>query len=72
MLQDWADWMKPHFDAGRTPEEVTPAFKAYAAQQLRAAGLDEAQIRKYEAANPAWMSVAGLLRYWQQKAEGAF
>jgi len=29
-------------------------------------GLGEETIDRYEAANPAWMSVAGLLRYWKK------
>ncbi|MCB0836640.1 MAG: MBL fold metallo-hydrolase [Bacteroidetes bacterium] len=72
ILQDWGAWMKPRWEAGKSAEEVTPEFQAYAADQLRAAGLDEAMVQKYEAANPAWMSVAGLMRYWQKKSEGAF
>jgi glyoxylase-like metal-dependent hydrolase (beta-lactamase superfamily II) len=68
-LRSWADWMKGPFEAGRAPEEITPAFQAYVAGQLREAGLDEAGVAQYEAANPSWMSVAGLLRYWKKREE---
>jgi glyoxylase-like metal-dependent hydrolase (beta-lactamase superfamily II) len=68
MLDDWAGWMKIRWEKGLGVEEVTPEFKAYAAQQLREAGLNEHQIGQYEAANPAWMSVAGLLRYWKKRS----
>lgn len=71
MLDDWAAWIKPHWEAGKSPTEVTPDFQAYAATQLRKAGLDAHQVDQYEAANPAWMSVAGLMRYWKKKAEQA-
>lgn len=67
ILADWAQWMKPHFEAGTDPAEVTPRFQAYADDQLRAAGLDAHGLAQYEAANPAWMSVAGLLRYWRKQ-----
>lgn len=67
MLRDWADWMKVRFEKGETVEATTPDFKAYAEGQLRARGLDDTQVAKYEAANPAWMSVAGLMRYWKKK-----
>lgn len=67
MLDDWAGWMKPHFEKGTDREEVTQAFKKYAAGQLEEKGLDEERILQYEHANPAWMSVAGLLRYWKKK-----
>ena len=67
ILLDWANWMKPHFEAQAKMEEITPIFAAYAAQQLRDYGVDEKGILQYEAANPAWMSVAGLMRYWHKK-----
>ncbi|RMG54378.1 MAG: MBL fold metallo-hydrolase [Bacteroidetes bacterium] len=69
MLKDWAKWMKPHFEAGTDPKVITPQFQAYADEQLRQAGLDPAGLARYEAANPAWMSVAGLLRYWRKRTE---
>lgn len=67
MLHNWADWIKPHYDAGKKPEEVVAEFQAYANQQLIAAGLDENGAARYEAANPSYMSVAGLMRYWHKK-----
>lgn len=66
-LNDWANWIKPHWAEGRDMNLVTPEFQAYAASQLEAAGLDERAIARYEAANPAWMSVAGLYRYWGKR-----
>ncbi|MFK7925238.1 MAG: MBL fold metallo-hydrolase [Bacteroidia bacterium] len=67
MLHDWANWIKPHYEAGKKPEEVVSEFQAYANQQLMAAGLDEQGAARYEAANPSYMSVAGLMRYWHKK-----
>lgn len=69
ILRSWADWMKGPFEAGRDPQEVTPEFQAYVAEQLRDAGLDEAGVAQYEAANPSWMSVAGLMRYWKKRED---
>lgn len=66
-LWDWANWMRPHFQACTEPSVITPLFQQYVAQQLRAAGVSEAGIATYETANPSWMSVAGLLRYWKLK-----
>ncbi|MEL6730349.1 MAG: MBL fold metallo-hydrolase [Bacteroidota bacterium] len=68
-LQGWKAWMKPYFEAGTSPAEVTPKFQAFAAKELRDAGVPEDEIPMYEAANPAWMSVAGLLRYWKKYLE---
>ena len=68
-LNDWAEWIRIRWEQEQSALEITPDFQKYAARQLENAGLDEAGIKKYEAANPAWMSVAGLLRYWSKKNE---
>ena len=69
MLTGWSQWIFPHWEAGRDMNIVTPEFQTYASDQLRDAGLGAAAIDRYQAANPAWMSVAGLYRYWTKKSE---
>ena len=68
ILDNWASWMKKEYESGRPEGEITPQFMKYAADQLRSQGVSEHGIKQYEAANPSWMSVAGLIRYWQKKA----
>ena len=68
-MTDWAAWIKPRWERGDAPEQVVPAFQQYVAQQLKEEGADDQLIQQYEAANPSWMSVAGLMRYWKKKAE---
>ncbi len=70
ILDDWADWIKPNFDAGILPGEITPKFMEYTKDQLKNAGVSDKDIQRYEYANPSWMSVAGLLRYWKLKEQG--
>lgn len=70
ILDDWASWMKQHFDAGTAVEETTPQFMEYTKNQLKAAGVSEEDLVRYEYANPSWMSVAGLLRYWKLQEQG--
>ena len=65
-LVNWADWVLAKMKAGQSAEETVPQFTEYIANQLRAQGASEAQIEQYEAANPSWMSVAGLMRYWKK------
>ena len=69
ILRDWANWIKPHWEAGTDPATVTPLFQAYTHQQLVNAGISTTDLDRYEAANPSWMSVAGLMRYWRKKAQ---
>ncbi|RME08968.1 MAG: MBL fold metallo-hydrolase, partial [Bacteroidetes bacterium] len=57
---------KPWAEQDADPKEVTPKFQEYVAEQLRKAGVEGENIERYENANPAWMSVAGLIRYWKK------
>lgn len=66
-LLAWANWIRPHYEAGTPAEEIVPLFVKLVADELVASGLSESDILAYEHANPAWMSVAGLLRYWKKK-----
>jgi glyoxylase-like metal-dependent hydrolase (beta-lactamase superfamily II) len=66
-LLSWANWMKPKFDAGSSVEDITPEFMEFVKGQLAGFGLDNDRLAQYEAANPSFMSVAGLLRYWKKK-----
>lgn len=70
ILDDWANWMKPFFDEGISPDEITPKFMDYTKNQLIEAGVSKENLIRYEYANPSWMSVAGLLRYWKLKEQG--
>lgn len=69
ILHDWANFIKPYFEAGKSIEEITPHFLKYANQQLLDGGVPKADLPRYEAANPSFMSVAGLMRYWTKKTE---
>lgn len=66
-LIDWADWVREKMEAEASTETITPDFVAYVKNQLRAQEASEELIKQYEAANPSWMSVAGLVRYWKKK-----
>lgn len=70
ILDDWSAWMKPYYDSGESPEKITPKFIEYTNNQLRQAGVNENDIERYNKANPSWMSVMGLLRYWKLKDQG--
>ncbi len=67
MLHNWAYWIKTNMESGMTADALTPLFMQYTNTQLRLHGVSEEGLKQYEAANPAWMSVAGLMRYWGKK-----
>lgn len=66
-LLAWADWMKPRAEQQLPVEEIVPHFEAFVREELIAAGVQGQGLARYEAANPAFMSVAGLMRYWTKK-----
>lgn len=70
MLDDWSQWMKPHYDAKSNPEEIMPKFIEYTQNQLRKMGVSQENVERYEKGNPSFMSVTGLLRYWKLKEQG--
>ena len=65
-LSDWGDWVLRRLKEGKTPEAMVPLFEEKVKKELLAAGLDEAAVARYEAANPSAYSVFGLVRYWQK------
>jgi len=67
ILIDWSEWIRPFAEDGTPKDKVIALFEDYVNGQLKAAGLDDATIKKYEKANPAWMSVYGLTRFWSKK-----
>ncbi|MFK7809389.1 MAG: MBL fold metallo-hydrolase [Saprospiraceae bacterium] len=70
ILEDWANFIKPHWNEGKSAEAITPLFQVYTQQQLIRSGIAEEDLAKYEKANPSWMSVVGLMRYWSKVANG--
>ena len=62
-----ANWIKEHLDKGESLQEMTPKFDKFCVDELIKQGVSKQEALKYQAANPAWMSVAGLARYWGKK-----
>ncbi|MEN7546844.1 MBL fold metallo-hydrolase [Rapidithrix thailandica] len=68
-LNEYAYWIKERWEQGMSLEEMTPLFEQYIQKELKSKGLNDEALAQYQAANPAWMSVAGLVRYWKKKQE---
>lgn len=65
-----AEWMKREVVAGSAETELLPRFQAFMHALLKGHGLDEPSIQDYEIADPAFMSVQGLSRYWKKQGLG--
>jgi glyoxylase-like metal-dependent hydrolase (beta-lactamase superfamily II) len=68
-LMDWAIWVKNEWQHNKNVDQITDEFKIYVRDQLKIAGVDNSGLSQYEAANPAWMSVNGLIRYWTKLSQ---
>jgi glyoxylase-like metal-dependent hydrolase (beta-lactamase superfamily II) len=66
-LLTWAAWFEPHAAAGTDLATLQNAFPEFIKDTMLANGIPEADVQRYENANPSFMSVAGLMRYWKQK-----
>lgn len=62
----WAEQLLVWLREGLDEATMIRRFEELVAGELRSAGLDEEALREYEIADPAWMSVPGLQRYWQK------
>lgn len=47
-------------------EEINRLFVEWTQKRAASLGISDAEMRAYEAANPSWMSAAGMQRYWRK------
>jgi glyoxylase-like metal-dependent hydrolase (beta-lactamase superfamily II) len=69
-LHHIAQWMRGELATGIAEEALVPRFQAYLQDLLAGNGLSAEAIQEYEIADPAFMSVYGLARYWRKRATG--
>jgi glyoxylase-like metal-dependent hydrolase (beta-lactamase superfamily II) len=67
-LHDYAAYVKEMMGEELTLPEMIKKFEAFAAKPLIELGFSKQEVAQYNAANPAFMSVTGLMRYWKKKA----
>lgn len=69
ILNQWANFIKLKWQQRYEVTLIVEEFQQYVHEQLRQKGINESGIQQYETANPSWMSVHGLIRYWEKKAQ---
>ncbi len=67
-MKDNLAWISEHSKKGESLEQMSPKFDAWVRNSLISKGFNDFVLAQYQAANPASMSVAGLLRYLQKKS----
>jgi glyoxylase-like metal-dependent hydrolase (beta-lactamase superfamily II) len=67
LIREAAEFIQTQMLAGLSRDEIVIVYENRFAERARAAGLTEAAIRQYATANPLYMSVDGIMRYWQKR-----
>jgi glyoxylase-like metal-dependent hydrolase (beta-lactamase superfamily II) len=66
-LTNWINWMRPYIE-GEVPEPVIiKRFEKYVRMQLEQGEMTPESLVQYENANPAFMSVWGISRFWRKQ-----
>jgi glyoxylase-like metal-dependent hydrolase (beta-lactamase superfamily II) len=65
-LDEVEEFLEELMPSDPSVEEIDERFREWTRKRAEAQGLDEGAMRAYEAANPTWMSAAGMQRYWKK------
>lgn len=71
LIRETAVFIRTQMDAGHTRDEIVAIYENWFAERAKAAGLTEAGITQYDAANPLYMSVDGIMRYWRKQEQAS-
>lgn len=70
LMEAAADFIRAHIEAGTDRDQLLEAYREWNKERALQAGTAlEAFNGRYEAANPLFMSVDGIMRYWRKRAE---
>lgn len=70
VLESWSEWMRPFAEKEADWKAVIPKFETFVEAQRLQMGATPESAENYAKANPTWMSVAGLMRYWKKRLAG--
>jgi glyoxylase-like metal-dependent hydrolase (beta-lactamase superfamily II) len=69
LVRETAVFIKSKMDAELSRDQIVTDYKNWFAQRARAAGLTETAVNQYATANPLYMSVDGVMRYWRKREQ---
>lgn len=69
LMFEAADFVRQHMDKGHTRDDIVQAYVGWMQERMLESGLSEFAMEQYNAANPLFMSVDGIMRYWRRKWE---
>lgn len=69
MMEAAAAFVRQQMEQGHERGQIVEAYMSWNRERAVAAGMPADDFLKYEAANPLFMSVDGLMRYWRKQKE---
>jgi glyoxylase-like metal-dependent hydrolase (beta-lactamase superfamily II) len=69
LVRETAVFIQTKMQAGLTRDEIVVAYESWFAERAHAAGLTDTAITQYATANPLYMSVDGIMRYWRKREQ---
>ena len=67
LLNDAGEFIRVRLKDGMDRDTLVNAYSGWNQERMRAAGLTESQMKTYSNANPLYMSVDGICRYWTRR-----
>ena len=67
LMLEASDFVRIRLEKGQERDEILGAYLAWQQRRAEDVGIDELQSESYELANPQFMSVDGIIRYWKKK-----
>jgi glyoxylase-like metal-dependent hydrolase (beta-lactamase superfamily II) len=61
-----SDFIKADLDAGKNRDEIVTHFQTWAWEEAQNAGISRETFQQYITVTPHYMSVDGIIRYWQK------
>jgi glyoxylase-like metal-dependent hydrolase (beta-lactamase superfamily II) len=69
LMQVASEFVEVRLNAGIDREQILDDYRAWFNVRASAAGMSDTAFAQYEAANPLYMSVDGIIRYWTKKRQ---
>lgn len=71
LMQVATDFVRVRLNTGIERDQILVDYRAWFNARAQAGGMAEETYDQYEAANPLYMSVDGIIRYWNKKSRSA-
>lgn len=67
LINEAATFIHTQMQAGASRDEIISMYENWVRDRGQSLGLNTAQMQQYEMANPLYMSVDGIMRYWRKR-----